>query len=179
MANLLGMIVTWVTFPGVILHEWSHKTFCNIAGVPVYEVKYFTFGNLAGYVRHGEITRYRDAFLITIAPFIVNTIFAILVFIVSALLYIDNIIYIVFVWVGVSFAMHAFPSDVDAQTLWGHTKRKWRRNPVALIGFPLVMLIKLANLLKVVWFDLIYALALYTVTLGTVTIILIMLQRGY
>ncbi|HMK45620.1 MAG TPA: DUF3267 domain-containing protein [Methanocella sp.] len=172
MANLLGVIVTWITFPGVILHEWSHKTFCNIAGVPVYEVKYFTFGNPAGYVRHGEVTRYRDAFLVTIAPFIVNTIFALLAFVIPAL-HINDIVNIVFLWLGASFAMHAFPSNGDAKNLWNHSRQMWRSNPVALIGFPLVMIIAMANLLRIFWFDLVYAVTLYGVTFSTVTAVLI------
>lgn len=167
MANLLGMIVTWVTFPGVILHEWSHKFFCDRAGIPVYEVKYFSFGNPAGYVRHGAITRYRDAFLTTIAPFIINTIFALIMFIVPAL-NINNVVNLLFIWLGVSFAMHAFPSDGDAKNLWAYSKQVWRSNLFALIGFPVVAIIIIANLLRFFWFDLIYAVFLMGIMLGVV-----------
>lgn len=167
MANLLGMIVTWVTFPGVILHEWSHKFFCNIAGIPVYEVKYFSLGNPAGYVRHGEITRYRDAFLTTIAPFIINTIFALIMFIIPALNF-NGILNLLFLWLGISFAMHAFPSDGDAKSLWAYSARVWKDNLVALIGFPIVGVIFIANLLRILWFDLIYAGFLFGITLGVV-----------
>ncbi len=168
MANLLGMIVTWITFPGVILHEWSHKFFCDIAGIPVYEVKYFRLGNPAGYVKHGEITRYRDAFLTTIAPFIINTIFALIMFIVPALNF-NGILNLLFIWLGISFAMHAFPSDGDAKSLWAYSTRVWRGNLVALIGFPIVGVIFIANLLRIFWFDLIYAGFLFGITFGLVS----------
>ncbi|HEY3272879.1 MAG TPA: DUF3267 domain-containing protein [Methanocella sp.] len=171
MANLLGILVTWITFPGVILHEWSHKFFCDRAGIPVYEVKYFRFGNPAGYVRHGEVTRYRDAFLITIAPFIVNTLCAIAMFIVPAL-NVDATLKIPFIWLGLSFAIHAFPSDGDAGSLWAHSKRMWRKNPVALIGFPLVIIIMLVNLLRFFWIDLIYGVVLLGVTFGLVSAVI-------
>ncbi len=171
MANLLGILITWITFPGVILHEWSHKFFCDRAGIPVYEVKYFRFGNPAGYVLHGEVTRYRDAFLITIAPFIVNTLFAIAMFIVPAL-NIDATLKIPFVWLGLSFAIHAFPSDGDAKSMWAHSKRMWRKNPVALIGFPLVVIIVLVNILRFFWIDLIYGVVLLGVTFGLVSAVL-------
>lgn len=153
MANLLGVIVTWFTFPGVILHEWSHKLFCDLAGIPVYEVKYFRLSNPAGYVRHGPVARYRDAFLITIALFLINSILAMALFIIPALNF-NGIINLVFIWLGGSFAIHAFPSDGDAQALWNHSGNAWRSNPIALIGYPLVGIIMLANLLRMFWFDL-------------------------
>lgn len=167
MANLLGILVTWATFPGVILHEWGHKFFCDRAGIPVYEVKYFGFGDPAGYVRHGEITRYRDAFLVTIAPFIINSIFAIAMFILPVFK-VNGTIDLFFMWLGASFAMHAFPSDGDAKHLWAHSQSSWRANPVALIGFPLVIVIFIANLLRIFWFDLIYAVVLFGFTFGLV-----------
>jgi len=167
MANLLGMIVTWVTFPGVILHEWAHKFFCDRAGVPVYEVKYFSFGNPAGYVRHGEINRYRDLFLITTAPFLINSLFAIGMFAIRAL-NLNSYLNIVLLWLGISFALHAFPSYADAKQLGVRSNRIWEQHPIALIGFPVVIVIVLANLLKFLWFDLIYALLLLMATFALV-----------
>ncbi len=58
-----------------------------------------------------------------------------------------------FMWLGISFGIHAFPSDGDAKSLWAHSKRMWRENPVALIGFPLVIVIVLVNILRFFWFD--------------------------
>jgi hypothetical protein len=167
MANLLGILVTWATFPGVILHEWAHKFFCDRAGIPVYEVKYFRFGDPAGYVLHGEVDRYRDALLITLAPFIVNTLFAIAMFVVPVL-NIDATLKIPFIWLGLSFAIHAFPSDGDAKSLWAFSKRKWRKNPIVLLGLPLILLIVLVNLLRFFWFDLIYGILLFGATFAIV-----------
>ena len=176
MANLLGMLVTWVTFPGVILHEWAHKFFCYRAGVPVYEVKYFSLGNPAGYVRHGKITRYRDVLLISVAPLIINSMFALAMFVLPAFNF-NGTVNLVFMWLGISFAMHAFPSDEDARHMWSASKGKWRLNPLALLGFPLVIIIFIANLLLVLWFDLIYAVILWGVTrYAVVTTILTVLR---
>lgn len=163
MANLLGLIVAWVTFPGVILHEWSHKFFCDRADVPVYEVCYFRLGNPVGYVKHGEITRYKDLFLITMAPFLINSVLALMMFILPSLKIEANIT-MFFNWLGISFAMHAFPSDGDAMHIWERSKNAWRQNPIALLGFPLVIVIVIANLLRIFWFDLIYAGLLYGIT---------------
>lgn len=159
-----GFIISLLTFPGVILHEWSHKFFCDRAGIPVYEVKYFRFGNPAGYVKHGQITRYRDAFLVTIAPFLVNSLFAMIMFL-FPILYKNDIVNYVFMWLGISFGLHAFPSDGDAKNLWGHSKRMWRQNPVALAGFPVVVIIAICNLLRRVGFGALYAFGLFFLTL--------------
>lgn len=48
-----GELISALTFPGVILHEWAHKLFCKRLGVKVLEVKYFQIGKkVAGYVVH-------------------------------------------------------------------------------------------------------------------------------
>ena len=36
-----GPIIALLTFPGVIVHEFAHKLFCDIFNVPVYYVNYF------------------------------------------------------------------------------------------------------------------------------------------
>jgi hypothetical protein len=56
--------------------------------------------------------------------------------------------------------MHSFPSSQDADNLWDYSKKSWRRNPLVLLSFPVVGLIKLARLLSAIWFDLVYAIAL-------------------
>ncbi len=63
-------------------------------------------------------------------------------------------------WLGISIAMHSFPSSQDADNLWSYSKKAWRRNPLVLFSFPVVGLIKLARLLSAIWFDLLYAIAL-------------------
>jgi len=32
-----GFIITWLTFPGVIIHEFAHKFFCSLTGTKVLE----------------------------------------------------------------------------------------------------------------------------------------------
>jgi hypothetical protein len=57
---------------------------------------------------------------------------------------------------NISIAMHSFPSSGDADNLWEYSKRAGRVTPWALTGFPVVILIKIANILSFVWFDLFY-----------------------
>jgi hypothetical protein len=152
-------MIALVTLPGVILHEWAHKFFCERTGVPVYKTRYFRLGNPAGYVLHGPVDSYVKAFLIAIAPFLVNTAVAIILFVVAVIIPLGLIALLLY-WLGISIAMHSFPSSQDADSLWQYSKRNWWRNPLALFGFPVIGLIKLAGMLNSVWFDLLYAVFL-------------------
>ena len=51
-----GLIISILTFPGVIVHELAHQICCKICGVAVYQVKYFQFQNPCGYVIHENVT---------------------------------------------------------------------------------------------------------------------------
>lgn len=168
--GLLGFLLTLATFPGVIAHELAHKKVCDWFGVPVLEVCYFRLGNPAGYVRHAEPRRYRHATVVTVAPFLLNTLLALGAFSGLALSLPANgsfgdagLAEGVLFWLGVSFGMHAFPSTGDAAALWGQTKSRWRASPLTLLGLPVIALIYVVNLLRVFWFDLVYALALFLI----------------
>ena len=156
---VLGWFIAFVTFPGIILHEWAHKFFCDRTGVQVLKTCYFRLGNPAGYVIHGPVDNYGKAFLITTAPFLINTAVSLISFLVAVLLPLGWATY-VFCWLGIATAMHSFPSSQDADNLWSQTRTAWRRNPLVLLSLPVIGLIKLAGVLRAVWFDLIYAVAL-------------------
>jgi hypothetical protein len=64
-------------------------------------------------------------------------------------------------WLGLSIGMHAFPSNQDATNLLQYAKEAAASfNPLALLSFPLVLLIFVGNALSIVWADLLYGLAL-------------------
>jgi hypothetical protein len=156
----LGWLTAILTFPGIILHEWAHKFFCDRVNVPVYKTCYFRLGNPAGYVIHGPVNSYTKAFLIATAPFMVNTTIAVIVFLIAIIILPGLIAYILY-WLGISVAMHSFPSSQDADSLWQHSKRALKRNPLAILGFPVVGLMKLSGILSRFWFDLLYGVALF------------------
>jgi hypothetical protein len=155
----LSWIIAIITFPGIIIHELAHKLLCDFAGVPVYKVRYFRLGNPPGYVIHGPVSGYWQALLINTAPFTINTLIALIMFALVIKVTEGAATYIL-CWLGISIAMHSFPSNEDADGLWNYSKKAVWRNPLALIGFPIVGLIKLARVLSIIWFDLIYAIAL-------------------
>lgn len=177
-----GFLISLLAFPGVILHELAHKHFCDRYGVPVFEVCYFKLGNPAGYVVHDEPRSYRESFAISVAPFLVNTLAALAVFGVVVTFWANpdatgiateqlGVSGWLLVWIGVSAAMHAFPSTGDAESIWARTQRDWRASPFVLLGLPVVGLIYVANLLSFLWFDVIYAIALLFAVLQSVAMV--------
>lgn len=139
-----------LTFPGVVLHEAAHWMACERAGVQVYDVKLFElFGNPPGYVRYEAADTSTTAALITFAPLVVNTIATIIMGVLIGLfLLLDvNAAAIIPAWLGISFGLHAFPSNVDASVL---------REASGVFGIIVEGFIKLANYSRFVWFDFIY-----------------------
>jgi hypothetical protein len=157
-------LIALITFPGIILHEWAHKFFCDRTGVPVYKTCYFRLGNPSGYVLHGPVDNYGKAFLIATAPFMVNTIISVIFFVIAVIIPMGLAAYIL-CWLGIAVAMHSYPSGQDADNLWSFSKETWRRNPLVLLSLPVIGLIKLGGLLRSVWFDLLYAVLLLVIIL--------------
>ncbi|SEH13186.1 Putative zincin peptidase [Natronorubrum sediminis] len=178
---LLWLVLRVFSAPGVVVHEFAHKQACDAAGVPVAEVVYFRLGDPPGYVRHHHPKRYRTSFLISVAPFLVNTIISLVAFLGFAWL-VTTTVDVASVsaavadlrvappetlalvglsgWLGLSVGMQAFPSTGDAKTLWTRSSSEWRQSPLVLLGVPVVVVIYVANLLSWLWADVLYALAL-------------------
>ncbi len=157
-----GIIIAVVTFPGVIIHEAAHQLFCRLCGVAVYEVKYFQFDlTTQGYVLHGGTKNFGESFLISVGPFLLNTLLCFLICIPASLPYQvfgdRNPVTYALLWLGVSIGMHAFPSTGDASGLWEQAVASAKKlNILAIISFPIIVLIFVANVLRVIWFDALY-----------------------
>lgn len=165
MIPIPGILIALATFPGVIAHEAAHLLFCRIRKVAVFEVCYFRLGNPAGYVVHERTDDFTTSFLIAVGPFIINSLLCV-VFCFPAVLPVrvfglsDPVSYF-WIWLGVSIGMHAFPSTQDGRGLWGAARRAARSGSVlALVSFPLVIVIYTANLLSFFWVDALYGLAI-------------------
>ncbi|MBI3619551.1 DUF3267 domain-containing protein [Candidatus Roizmanbacteria bacterium] len=158
-----GWLISLVTFPGVIMHEIAHRFFCDIAKVPVYRVCYFRIGNPAGYVIHGPVKGLKNSFLISIGPLIVNTIFCSLLTFAAAfpILILDDqrysLVFLILMWVGFSIGMHAFPSNDDMENFLGEVKQTNKQGLLVMLATVFARLLRLANLLRFLWFDAIYA----------------------
>ena len=117
-----GEAIAFFTFPGVMVHEISHRFFCDIFNIPVYEVNYFDLGNKkAGHVIHGQPNNAYQALLISTGPLIINTIVCMLMtFPMSTIYFLESsslphtmIIYGFMAWIGHSAGLNAFPSNQD------------------------------------------------------------------
>jgi len=159
-----GIIIAAVTFPGVIVHEFAHQLFCRLTRTAVLEVCYFRIGNPAGFVKHEHPSKPAHQVWIAIGPFFVNTIIGALLALPAFLPVVQFesatlLDYILF-WLGISIAMHAFPSTGDAANVWSLLKRSETPFIVKLIGAPIVGLINLGAIGSFFWLDLIYGVAI-------------------
>ncbi|OGQ04558.1 MAG: hypothetical protein A2W61_00440 [Deltaproteobacteria bacterium RIFCSPLOWO2_01_44_7] len=158
-----GWIIGLATFPGVVAHEIGHRLFADWAKVPVYKVCYFQAGNPAGYVIHGPMKSLKSAFLISVGPLIVNTLLcAVITFPAVFPLFILDVeqyswVFILLFWVGFSIGMHAFPSNEDMKNLVDNVKSAKQGGLLLLVAKFFAGLLRVANALRVIWFDAIYA----------------------
>lgn len=157
----LRRFISAITFAGVVFHEFGHKLFCDLTGVKVYRVCYFRFGNPAGYVVHERTKIFFQSFFIAVGPFISGTLFALLFFFIAENQTSVNWQQVLFIWLGFSVALNAFPSDTDAKSLWRDSNRQISSNLLAVIGYPFAIFIWIVNALSILWIDLIYAFLLY------------------
>ena len=160
-----GELVALATFPGVIVHEAAHMLFCKLRGLAVFDVCFFRLGNPAGYVVHEETDDFTTTFLVAVGPFIVNSLLCAIIcfpaYLPMEVFGVKQPLNYALLWLGVSIGMHAFPSNQDASIIWKQAKKAASDyNPLAVISFPLVILIYVANLLSFFWFDYLYGLAL-------------------
>jgi hypothetical protein len=158
-----GILITILTFPGVIVHEFAHQLFCRLFGVAVFEVKYFQVANPAGYVIH-EIPRNPvHQLLISIGPFIVNSLLALIIAFPAAIpvsqFKSGTLFDYALLYLGISIAMHAFPSLGDAKSMWqilwhGENTPLWLK----ILAVPVAGLIMIGALGSFFWLDLAYGI---------------------
>jgi hypothetical protein len=158
-----GSVLAIITFPGVIAHEVAHRFFCDLAGVPVYKVCYFQVDNNAsGFVVHGPAPTLGSSFLIAIGPLIVNSLLCAVISFTPAIAQLlepahGPAVFGVLAWLGLSIGMHAFPSAQDAQNFIDAVDASGRSGLLYAVAKAFQLLVRAANALRFVWFDLLYA----------------------
>jgi hypothetical protein len=154
-----GFIITILTFPGVIVHEFAHKLFCQWTGTRVVKVCYFRIGNPAGYVMHERPSSTWHHVLIGIGPLFVNTLAGFVIGIAAAPLRWSDTYewaHVTLMWLAISIAMHSFPSTGDAKAIWHAVWSKGAPLSARLAGTPLVALIYAGAFASIFWLDLLY-----------------------
>jgi hypothetical protein len=157
-----GFIITWLTFPGVVVHEFAHLFFCQLTGTRVLKVCFFRLGNPAGYVVHERPASTWSHLLIGIGPLFVNSALGLGAGLAAAPVgeLAGRGAYYGTLWLAVSIATHSFPSTGDARAIWGAL---WRRDAPLLariLGAPLVGLIYAGALGSFFWLDLAYGVGI-------------------
>lgn len=123
-----GQLISLLTFPGVVLHEISHRFFCDLFDIPVYEICYLRlFSRKAGHVIHAGTTSLFAGILISLAPLIINSLVSMFLLIpLGYTIYLkthfflpNSLGHIFLLWLGFSIGIHAIPSDQDMINLDG------------------------------------------------------------
>jgi hypothetical protein len=129
---------------GVVIHELAHKEMAQDFDLSVEEVKYFQWGSdTAGYVKHEAPQTYTGMAAVSLAPFILNTGVAYTAFILSGgyafyygrdfLTHWEWSVVALSLWVGVSAALHAFPSQQDIHNIWNAAKAVWYQTEIPIL----------------------------------------------
>lgn len=157
-----GFVISFLTIPGIIVHELAHQLFCRFYRVPVFKVVYFQTENPPGFVLHERTDNKWHSVMISIGPFIVNTFLGAIIALPAALpIFTFNnagpLDYIL-IYLGVSIAMHAFPSKTDGDAVWEILKEKETALWLKILGYPMVGLIYLGSIGSFIWLDLLYGI---------------------
>lgn len=157
-----GFLISLLTFPGVIVHELAHQVFCRYYKIPVYKVVYFQLQNPAGYVLHEPVSNKFQNIMIAVGPFFVNTVLGALIALPAALPVMEynsaGPLDYLLIYLGVSIAMHAFPSIGDARSIWHSVSEKDTPLWVKVVAYPVLGLIYLGAFGSFFWLDLVYGI---------------------
>lgn len=157
-----GFVISILTFPGVIVHEFAHLLFCRIFKVAVFDVCFFQFANPAGYVLHETPRKVWHHVMIGVGPFFTNTIIGTLIAIPAVYAFRESsdpsLVYYLLFYFGVSIAMHSFPSTGDANSIWNavYDNSENASAGIKIIAAPILILIYLGAFGSILWLDLLY-----------------------
>lgn len=136
-----------ITALGIIVHEYAHKSFAEDRGLEIEEMYYFNLNkNPIGKVKlkHGPRT-YSDLLAINIAPFILNSSLAYVIFTGIFITTHHMSLPDLEIWwefallglsiagmlglsiAGISLSLHAFPSQTDIQNIYSGKIEIWNR----------------------------------------------------
>jgi hypothetical protein len=162
--------MSYLTFPGVVVHEFAHAWACRVMGIHVVKICYLRIGNPLGYVLHERPAYTVQHIMVAVAPFFVSTCVALSVSSMASALFLrhtlfefNDILIPSAMWLGFSIALHAFPSSGDADALWDDVRSREVGLFAKLLLVPVVGLIHLTGLGARVWLDALYAIIVVAV----------------
>lgn len=111
------------------------------------------------------VERYPDLFKVVLFPLGVTTVVGAAIFTVTALLLTsgvlttDGLLWLLPFWLGFATLAHAFPNRDPTNALWRRTRET--DSLLAVLGYPIVGLSKLFDLLEFLWIDALYAFGVW------------------
>lgn len=160
------LIVSLLTFPGVVVHEYAHAWACRRLGIRVVKVCYLRLGNPLGYVLHEQPRYAVQHIMVAVAPFFVSTLAALIVSLLAALFVTNppsaecrDIVVLAGAWLSFSMALHAFPSSGDGDALWQDVTSPDVNFFAKLLLAPVVGLIRLCQAGAAIWLHALFAMA--------------------
>lgn len=158
-------IMSYLTFPGIVAHEYAHAWACRRLGIRVHQVCYLRLGNPMGYVLHEAPAYAFQHTMVAVAPFFVSTLFALCFSLGGCLLArspffpeMRELLALGTLWLGFSCALHAFPSSGDGDSLWQDVRRPDVSLLAKLLLVPVVGMIRLGQVGMRLWLDALFAL---------------------
>lgn len=150
-----GINLNYLLFPGLIVHEFAHYIVCKLAGVYVHEVVWWSAKG--GHVVHQRANP-ANSVLISLAPFFLNNMLAILLLGMAAgdLNAGSSATALLYFWLGFSLAVYSIPSAHDLKMSLYALHRGYRKHKAnagiawRLMGF----------IIYPIWFALQYALVI-------------------
>jgi hypothetical protein len=158
-------ILSYITFPGVVAHEFAHAWACRRLGIRVHQVCYLRLGNPMGFVLHEASAYAFQHIMVVVAPFFVSTLFALCFSLGGCLLAMSplfsetrDLLALGTLWLSFSCALHAFPSSGDGDSLWRDVRSPDVSLFAKLLLVPVVGVIRMGQMGTRLWLDALYAL---------------------
>lgn len=158
-----GRFISYLSFLGVIVHEWAHKIMCQIFGIPVQQIKYFQSDG-GGFVLHDKTNKLLATTFIALAPIIINTAVAFTTGCIYAATHYLNINFtwlnVILIYVGITIGMHAFPSQQDTNTI-SLLCMELKKKKSYFMARALDLLFSGMRVLSIVWMDVFFAILVF------------------
>jgi hypothetical protein len=164
---MLRLLLSYLTFPGIIVHEFAHAWACRKLGIHVERVCYLRFGNPMGYVLHERPAHAFQHILVATAPFFVSSALALSASFTACLFSRSHLppetreaFSLLAVWLSFSMALHSFPSSGDANALWDDVMSPVISFTAKTALVPVVGLLRLIHLGNRCCLDILFAMFL-------------------
>jgi len=153
--QLIGLflytIVTLVTLPGLIIANLLRWYLCRLMEIPIFRFELLHKGWPPSMLQYAPPATLRQAVGLVFEPWLMLTVPAFVLLLVARILQLNGPEWVALLvaWLGASIAAYALPSRAEINKIWQLSKSAVaRRNWLAVLGFPLVVLLYVVVLLE-------------------------------